>query len=397
MIRTVVVGAFAASLFASVAPTAQAQSLSNIFNCNRTGSNQTAGALIGGALGGLAGAGVAKNDTLGGILGAVVGAAAGSYIGCSMGERDQASLEDATLRALNEGRSTDWSNPQTGAQARINVYADTSTPQYGAGYGQGGYNNSYNAPRYGDRLSTQNLRFGSRVNTSASFETVAPRQVATTDTFIRMSPNLRAQTNGSLRSGEQFEAMAKVVGQPWLLVGRNGVGVGYVPTAGARASGETVTSDYGYAQPISAQSLRLGRGVSRANAYESVPGLYTMRSTGNLRAGPSPQTRRLGRVSRGSQVEALARVQGTPWILVGRNGQGIGYVSDTLLQAQAGYQQPGYGQPSYSPGYGQPGYTQASNDCRIVEQVVTTREQGTQTARLRACWGPNGGWTFAQA
>jgi surface antigen len=287
MIRTVVVGAFAAGLIAGVAPSAQAQglgSLGNIFNCNRTGSNQTAGALIGGALGGLAGASVARNDALGGIVGAVVGAAAGSYIGCRMGSNDQASLESATLRALNEGRPTTWTNPQTGASAQINVYPDAS-PQYGSGYGNSGYNT-------------------------------------------------------------------------------------------------------GYAQPISAGSLRLGQGVSWASAYETAPGLYTVRSTGNLRAAPSTQARVLGQVYRGSQVEALARVQGTPWILVGRNGQGIGYVSDTLLEAQAGYQQPGYGQP---------GYTQASTDCRIVEQVVTTRDQGAQTARLRACRAPNGGWSFAQA
>ena len=304
-----------------------------------------------------------------------------------MGTRDQASLEDATLRALNENRPTDWSNPQTGAAARINVYADTSTPQYGSGYGN---NAGYNTPRYGDRMSPQSIRFGNRINASASFETVAPRQVALTDTFIRMSPSAAAQSNGSLRPNEEFQAIAKVVGQDWLLVGRNGEAIGYVPASAARASGETMTSTNGYAQPISAQSLRLGPNVSWANAYEAAPSLFTVRSTGNLRAAPSTQARSLGQVSRGSQVEGLARVRGTPWILVGRNGEGIGYVSDTLLQAQAGYQQPGYQQP---------GYTQASNDCRIVEQVVTTREQGTQTARLRACRAPgsSSGWTFAQA
>ena len=79
MIRTTIVGAMAVTLLAGVAPSAQAQGLGslgrNIFSCERSGNTQLGGAAVGGVLGGLAGAGVAKNDTLGAILGAAQGLA----------------------------------------------------------------------------------------------------------------------------------------------------------------------------------------------------------------------------------------------------------------------------------------------------------------------------------
>ena len=403
MIRTVVAGAFAASLLAGAAPSAFAQSrnpLSNVFNCDRAGSQQTPGALIGGALGGLAGAGVAKNDALGGILGAVVGAAAGSYIGCNLGGQDRASLEDATLQALNEGRNTTWNNPRTGASARINVMADT-TASGGSSYGGSSYGGGAYAPRYGDRIAGNQLRLGTRVTNAAGFETVAPRQVALAQTLIRLSPSTRAPSNGSVSRGEELEVMAKVQGQPWLLVGRNGVGAGYIPQSSARPIAESVTtaSAYGQTQPISAQSLRLRNTVAWAQAYESAPSEFTVRSNATLRASPSTTGRSLGMLYSGDEVEALARVRGGPWILVGRNGEGVGYVHDSLLEAQQSSSSPGYGaQPGYGsqPAYGQGGYTQASGDCRIVQQEITTPQQGMQTERLRACRTAQGTWAFTR-
>jgi surface antigen len=373
MIRTVVVGALAASLMASVAPSAQAQGLgplASVFNCDRTGNQQTTGALIGGALGGLAGVGVARNDTLGGLLGAVVGAAAGSYIGCNLGRQDQVSLDDATIRALNEGRSTTWSNPQTGASARINVLADT-----------GGYGSAPTAPRYGDRLS-QSPPLAARVS-NATLETVAPRHVALSQTYIRLAPTASAQTNGLLTRDQTFDVLAKVQGQPWLLVGRNGQGVGYVPETSARAVIDSAATAPILGQPISAQSLRLAAGVSGATGYETAGGLYSVRSNATIRSAPSTSGRSLSMAYRNDEVEALARVRGQPWILIGRDGQGVGYIHDSLLEAQA-------------PAPPTPAYTQASSDCRIVEQALTTPNYGSQTERMRACRAADGAWTFSR-
>jgi len=116
--------------------------------------------------------------------------------------------------------------------------------------------------------------------------------------------------------------------------------------------------------------------------------MFTAKSTAYLRASPSTQARSMGTLYAGDEVEALARVRGTPWLLIGRNGQGVGYVHESLLQPE---------EAAYSPAYqAQPAYTPATADCRIVEQVVTTRDYGTQTARLRACRTGGGDWSFTQ-
>jgi hypothetical protein len=39
----------------------------------------------------------------------------------------------------------------------------------------------------------------------------------------------------------------------------------------------------------------------------------------------------LGELKRGERVEALAKVKGYEWIVVGRNGEGIGYVPISML------------------------------------------------------------------
>lgn len=391
MIRTAIVGAMAASLFVSVAPTAQAQSLGslgNVFNCSNRGSQQTPGALVGGVLGGLAGAGVAKNDTVGALLGAAVGAGVGSWVGCRMGGQDRASLEDATLRALNEGRNTDWNNPQTGASARINIYADTTT--YGSAYGGGGYA----TPRYGDRMGYGQVRLGQRISAASSYLTTAPSYTALNQVYIRTAPRTNAPTNGSLRRGEQFQALARVEGSNWILVGRGGEGIGYVPETSARAITETVTYAP-YVEPISRQSIRLNTGVGWAAGYETAPTLFSVNSNANLRAGPMTGARSLGMVYRGDEVEAIAKVQGQPWILVGRGGYGVGYVHQSMLtplEVGAGYG-PGSGYPASSAGAG---YTQASSSCRIVEQIVTTPgyQSQTQTQRYRACRDASGRWNL---
>jgi hypothetical protein len=163
-------------------------------------------------------------------------------------------------------------------------------------------------------------------------------------------------------------------------VGRNGYGICYVPESNVRAAAELVTSGY-YARPCSRQSIRLNSGVNWASAYESAAPLYTVRSNAYLRATPSLQGRSLGQVLRGDEIEAIAKVQGSPWILVGRNGYGVGYVHESVLDSIG---------PSSDVAFNAP-----AGDCRIVEQVVTTREYSTQTQRYRACRDSNGSWNFA--
>jgi uncharacterized protein YgiM (DUF1202 family) len=92
-LNTAVATAAALAALVTAAPmSAQAQA-NGVTNCDAPGGRQTAGALIGGVLGGIAGSNLARNErTAGTLIGAGVGAAAGSYIGCNQQRARAASV-----------------------------------------------------------------------------------------------------------------------------------------------------------------------------------------------------------------------------------------------------------------------------------------------------------------
>ena len=76
--------AAALAALVSAAPMAASAQSNGITSCDAPGGRQQAGALIGGALGALAGSRLSRNErALGAVGGAAAGAAAGSYIGCN--------------------------------------------------------------------------------------------------------------------------------------------------------------------------------------------------------------------------------------------------------------------------------------------------------------------------
>ncbi len=255
---TLSIGAVLGSMIVAPMPAvAQSKGIGGLFACEGSGKKQEGGALIGGAAGALLGRAVSKdNKTLGTVLGAAAGAAAGAYIGCRMQSTDQALAQQATKRALDNGRSETWSNSRTGASGRIDV----------------------------------------------------------------------------------------------------------------------VSSSYG--PPISGDNLRFERGVDVLRSYDTVGGDYTARSAANLRSGPSTGGRVVGKLSAGDRVEVLGAVPASNWLLVGRNGYGVGYVSASLLSKGA------YGpQPS----------------CRLIEASVSTRGDRPTSERYSACKDTRGEWQLTSA
>ena len=171
----------------------------SIVSCDAPGGKQAGGALIGALLGAAAGSNLAKNDRgTGTAIGAVAGAATGSYVGCKM-QRD---------RQAQAG----YGQPQ--------AYAQPAT------YVQNGY-----------RLNS-NLAPARFVRDGGGF-------VATSTLNLRAAPTTSSARVGSLRAGESFQALARVRGSEWILVGRGGVGVGYVHGAYVQPAGYQQAS-YGY-------------------------------------------------------------------------------------------------------------------------------------------------------
>lgn len=176
---------------ASVAAPASAQvrdaRMAPVIGCDATGGKQEVGALIGAAVGAAIGSNVAKNDRgTGTAIGAVVGAGAGSAVGCQM-QRNRAREEAARYEAAGYGRVT------TAGGYRFASYVEPA------------------------RLS----RIGS------DFE-------AATTVNLRAAPTTSARRVGSLHAGQDFEALGETRDGRWILVGRDGVGVGYVAAAYVR-------------------------------------------------------------------------------------------------------------------------------------------------------------------
>jgi surface antigen len=96
--------------------------LSGCGNMNK----QDTGVIAGGAIGGLLGSqfGGGNGRVLAAVGGAIIGAALGGVVGHSMDKQDQQDTQRA-LESTPTGRTTSWSNPDTG-----NAYRVTPTRTY---------------------------------------------------------------------------------------------------------------------------------------------------------------------------------------------------------------------------------------------------------------------------
>lgn len=165
--------------------------IGSVVSCDAQGNKQAGGALIGALLGAAAGSNLAKNDRgTGTAIGAVAGAATGSWVGCKM-QRDEAAR---------------------------------------GGYAQGG--GYYRPATY--------VQNGYRLNgdvAPASFVRDGGSFVAGSSLNIRSAPSTGSAKVGALRPGQPFQALARVRGTEWILVGQGGVGVGYVHGAYVQPAG----------------------------------------------------------------------------------------------------------------------------------------------------------------
>lgn len=156
-----------------------------VLNCAAPGSKQEGGAVIGALLGGLIGNSVGGRHATGEtVVGAAAGAAAGSAIGC---EAQKSKAQKAAYR------------PAT--------------------YKKNGY-----------RLSSDIA--------PATYNRVDRMFVAQAGVNLRAAPTTNSGRVGRLQAGERFQALAQVRGADWILVGQNGVGVGYVRGDFVRPAGQ---------------------------------------------------------------------------------------------------------------------------------------------------------------
>jgi uncharacterized protein YgiM (DUF1202 family) len=172
------IGAAATALTLAAAPQSYAmdQHLGGVVGCKASGSKQEVGAVLGGLLGAVAGSNLAKHDrTAGTAIGALVGAGAGSYVGCSMQKSDAAK-------------------------------------EVGGIYTSGG------------------VRYATSVRAAPLVE-MNGKYVARSTLNLRAAASSRGARVGSVGSGDTFQVLGRTGDGKWILVGQDGVGVGYVSSA----------------------------------------------------------------------------------------------------------------------------------------------------------------------
>ncbi|PZQ55216.1 MAG: peptide-binding protein [Phenylobacterium zucineum] len=164
-------GGAIAAVLAGAMVLAAGSANAGVTGCSASGGKQEAGAVIGGLVGGLIGNKVGGRHATGEtVAGVALGAAAGSAIGC---------------------------------EAQKSSSRNTGT------YTRGGY------------------RLYSNVS-PASYRKIGDTFVAQSGVNLRAAPSTSSARVGRLQAGERFQALAEVKGSDWILVGQNGVGVGYV-------------------------------------------------------------------------------------------------------------------------------------------------------------------------
>ena len=72
-------------------------------------------------------------------------------------------------------------------------------------------------------------------------------------------------------------------------------------------------------------------------SYSKIGQTFAAESGVNLRAAPTTNSSRVGRLQAGERFQALAAVRGTDWILVGHNNVGVGYVRGDFVRPVRGH------------------------------------------------------------
>jgi hypothetical protein len=104
----------------------------------------------------------------------------------------------------------------------------------------------------------------------------------------------------------------------------------------ARLAAVTIATIFGspaaFAADISPDSLKFAAGVMKAPAYETPATNYIVANSTNVYSDRwFYDTKVMGELKRGEPVDVLAKVKGWEWVLVGKDGTGIGYVPISML------------------------------------------------------------------
>jgi hypothetical protein len=107
---------------------------------------------------------------------------------------------------------------------------------------------------------------------------------------------------------------------------------------GTAAIAAILGSPVAFAADISPDGLKFASGVAKAPAYETPATNYIVANSTNVYSDRwLYDTKVMGELRRGEPVDVLAKVKGWEWVLVGKDGTGIGYVPISMLSPSDKY------------------------------------------------------------
>ena len=125
--------------------------------------------------------------------------------------------------------------------------------------------------------------------------------------------------------------------------GRNATGETVAGAAAGAAAGSAIgceaqknRAEKQGATTYKRNGYRLYSNVQPAS-YNRIGQTFVAESGVNLRAGPTTNSAKVGRLQAGERFQALAAVRGSDWVLVGVNGVGAGYVRADLVHPAGRY------------------------------------------------------------
>jgi uncharacterized protein YgiM (DUF1202 family) len=184
-------------------------------------------------------------------------------------------------------------------------------------------------------IPVDSLKLAPGVVKSPAYETPpAPSYIVANGTNI-FSDHAFYGTNvtGELKRGEKPEVLAKVKGWEWVLIGKQGTGIGYVATSMLSPADKYVPDNSSaWAADTPLDGLKLALGVVKASGYDKprAPSYIVANST-NIFSDHALYGHVTGKLKRGEKPEVLAKVKGWDWVLIGKQGTGIGYVATSML------------------------------------------------------------------
>jgi stage V sporulation protein SpoVS len=191
-------------------------------------------------------------------------------------------------------------------------------------------------------IPTDSLKFAPGVVKAPAYETPPARGYIVANGTNIFSDHAFYGTNvtGELKRGERPEVLAKVKGWEWVLIGKQGTGVGYVATSMLAPENDVPSAtSSAAAADIPVGGLKFAPGVVKASGYEKPQARsYIVANGTNIFSDHAFYgTTVTGELKRGEKPEVLAKVKGWEWVLIGKQGVGVGYVATSMLSPEDKY------------------------------------------------------------